>query len=195
MWLYLRNSVYLCIEKYVLIMNKSMYDSYMKMEMVPAGAILDHIVSKQQRTKTEIAALAGLIPQRLNDLIKGNRRFTPQVSIALEKALGIDQRGFFYLLQTNHDIYLAKRTEMDNRRTPNLRVLTKTTFWDVDVSKIDWLRAQQWALRRVLEYGNAEEIRELDRFYGHEALLSVLINPAGFRLYDQAKLNYERAMI
>ena len=195
MWLYLRNSVYLCIEKYVLIMNKSMYDSYMKMEMVPAGAILDHIVSKQQRTKTEIAALAGLIPQRLNDLIKGNRRFTPQVSIALEKALGIDQTGFFYLLQSNHDIYLAKRTEMDNRRTPNLRVLTKTTFWDVDVSKIDWLRAQQWALRRVLEYGNAEEIRELDRFYGHEALLSVLINPAGFRLYDQAKLNYERAMI
>lgn len=195
MWLYLRNSVYLCIEKYVLIMNKSMYDSYMKMEMVPAGAILDHIVSKQQRTKTEIAALSGLIPQRLNDLIKGNRRFTPQVSIALEKALGIDQTGFFYLLQSNHDIYLAKKTEMENRRTPNLRVLTKTTFWDVDVSKIDWLRAQQWALRRVLEYGNAEEIRELDRFYGHEALLTVLINPAGFRLYDQAKLNYERAMI
>ena len=142
-----------------------MYDSYMKMEMVPAGAILDHIVSKQQRTKTEIAALAGL------------------------------QTGFFYLLQSNHDIYLAKRAEMDNRRTPNLQVLTKTTFWDVDVSKIDWIRAQQWALRRVLEYGNAEEIRELDRFYGHEALMSVLNNPAGFRLYDQAKLNYERAMI
>ena len=178
-----------------MVMNKSMYDSYMKMEMVPAGAILDHIVSKQQRTKTEIAALAGLIPQRLNDLIKGNRRFTPQVSIALEKTLGIDQTGFFYLLQSNHDIYLAKRSEMDNRRTPNLQVLSKTTFWDVDVSKIDWIRAQQWALRRVLEYGNAEEIRELDRFYGHEALLSVLNNPVGFRLYDQAKLNYERAMI
>lgn len=172
-----------------------MYDSYMKMEMVPAGAILDHIVSKQQRTKTEIAALAGLIPQRLNDLIKGNRRFTPQVSIALEKTLGIDQTGFFYLLQSNHDIYLAKKAEMDNRRTPNLQVQTKTTFWDVDISKIDWIRAQQWALRRVLEYGNAEEIRELDRFYGHEALLSVLNNPTGFRLYDQAKLNYERAMI
>ena len=191
----MRDSVYLCGEKLVLIMNKSMYDSYMRMEMVPAGAILDHIVSKQQRTKTEISALAGLIPQRLNDLIKGNRRFTPQVSIALEKALGIDQTGFFYLLQSNHDIYLAKRSEKDNRRTPNLQVLTKTTFWDVDVSKIDWIRAQQWALRRVLEYGNAEEIRELDRFYGHEALLSVLNNPVGFRLYDQAKLNYERAMI
>ena len=176
-------------------MNKTMYDSYMKMEMVPAGAILEHIVSKQQRTKAEIAALSGLIPQRLNDLIKGNRRFTPQTSIAIEKVLGIDEPGFFYLLQSNHDIYLAKRAEMDQAKTPNLQILTKTTFWDVDVSKIDWVRARQWALRRVLEYGNAEEIRELDRFYGHEALMTVYNNPAGFRLYDQVKRNFERAKL
>lgn len=175
-------------------MNKSMYDAYMKMEMVPAGAILDHIVMKQKKTKTEIAALSGLIPQRLNDLIKGNRRFTPEVSIAIEKVLGIDKAGFFYLLQANHDIFLAKKAD-EERKTPNLQVLTKTTFWDVDMSKIDWSRAQQWALRRVLEYGNAEEIRELDRFYGHDALMSVFNNPSGFRLYDQVKLNFERAKI
>lgn len=176
-------------------MKKSEYDSYMKMERVPAGAILDHIVSKQQLKKTEIASLSGLIPQRLNDLIRGNRRFTPQISIAIERVLGIDKLGFFYLLQSNHDIYLAKMVENEKGKTPNLQVLTKTTFWDVDLSKIDWIRAKQWALRRVLEYGNPEEIQELERFYGHEALMSVYNNAAGFRLYDQVKKNFERAML
>ncbi len=173
-------------------MNRSDYEAYMKMEMVPAGAILDHIVMKQKRTKTEIAVLSGLIPQRLNDLIRGNRRFTPQVSLAIEKALGIEQPGFFYLLQANHDVFIAKSADIE-KKTPDMRILSRTTFWDVDLSRIDWIRAKQWAIRRVLEYGNAEEIRELDRFYGHDAMMSVYNNPSGFRLYDRVKHNFERA--
>ena len=104
MRLYLRNSAYLCIEKNVLIMNKSMYDSYMKMEMVPAGAILDHIVSKQQRTKTEIAALAGLIPQRLNDLIKG-----PFVFVHINKNNDVT----YYILTRDEVIELINTTDDD----------------------------------------------------------------------------------
>lgn len=156
------------------------------MQSVSAGAILDRIIRQQKRIKTEVAGAAQLIPQRLNDLIMGHRRFTPQNSLALEAALDIDIVGFFYLIQANHDIYLAKQ-EIAVHDTPALSLLTKTTFWDVDLQKIDWRKCRTWAIRRVLEYGNAEEIREMDRFYGHKAVEEVYQNPEGFRLYEQVK--------
>lgn len=154
------------------------------MQSVSAGAILDRIIRQQKRMKTEVAAAAQLIPQRLNDLIMGNRRFTPQNSLVLEAALDI--AVFFYLIQANHDIYLAKQ-EKAGQDTPTLSLLTKATFWDVDLQKIDWSKCRTWAIRRVLEYGNAEEIREMDRFYGHKAVMEVYQNPNGFRLYEQVK--------
>lgn len=162
------------------------YQHYIQMASVSAGAILDRLIRQQKRTKVEVAAAAQIIPQRLNDLIMGNRRFTPQTSLAMETALGIDITGFFYLLQANHDIYLAQK-ELASQPTPDLNVLTKTTFWDVDLKKIDWSRCKTWAISRVLEYGSAEEIREMDRFYGHEAVTAVLEQPNNFRLYDQVK--------
>ena len=165
---------------------------YTNMPMVPAGAILDRIIKQQNRVKAEVAASANLIPQRLNDLVMGNRRFTPHTSMALEASLHIEIPGFFYLIQANHDIYLAQKAIKDND-TPDLTVLTKTTFWDTDLSRIDWSRCKKWAIRRVLEYGNADEIREIDRFYGHEALMEVYSNPKEFRLYEQVKNNYQKA--
>lgn len=164
----------------------SIYKPYTKMQSVSAGAILDRIIRQQKRMKTEVAGAAQLIPQRLNDLIMGNRRFTPQNSMALEAALDIDIAGFFYLIQANHDIYLAKQ-EKAGQYTPTLSLLTKATFWDVDLQKIDWSKCRTWAIRRVLEYGNATEIREIDRFYGHKAVMEVYQNPNGFRLYEQVK--------
>ena len=75
-------------------MKNSEFNTYMNMPSVPAGVILDRIVRQQGRTKTEVGSAAQLIPQRLNDLIMGHRRFTPQNSIALENALGIEFTGF-----------------------------------------------------------------------------------------------------
>lgn len=173
-------------------MKKSEINTYMKMPSVPAGAILDRIVRQQRRTKTEVGSAAQLIPQRLNDLIMGHRRFTPQNSIALENALGIEFAGFFYLLQANHDIYMEKQMAA-KKATPNLQILTKTTFWDVDLSKIDWIKNKKWAIIRALEYGSAEEIREIDRFYGHDAIVEVYNNSCNFRLPDIAKHNFEEA--
>lgn len=168
--------------------------TYTDMPMVPAGAILDRIIKQQKRVKSEVAAASQLIPQRLNDLIMGNRRFTPKSSMALEAALGIETPGFFYLIQANHDIYEAQRAA-GHQQTPRLDILTKTTFWDTNLEKVDWARCKRWAIRRVLEYGTAEEIREIDRFYGHDALMEVFNHPEGFRLYDQVKSNLQEAGI
>ena len=164
------------------------------MRTVPAGIILERIISEQHRAKNEVAAAAQLVPQRINDLIRGRRRFTPKTSMALESALSIDIQGLFYLIQANHDVYLSTQ-EQNSANHPNLLILTKTTFWDVDLDKVDWSQCKKWAIRRVLEYGTPDEIRDIDRFYGHDAPLELFNNPQGFRLYDQVKQNYQKAAL
>ena len=157
-------------------------DIYLNMSSVPAGAILYRITQQKHMHQTTLAQKTGLIPQRINDLIMGRRRFTPQNSIILEQALDISLQGFFYKIQANHDIYQARLT--GNQPKPNLSQLSQTTFWDVDLSKIEWMKSKDWAIRRVLEYGTKDEIEELHRFYGHDAFAKIKDNPKGFMLYD-----------
>ena len=157
-------------------------DIYLNMSSVPAGAILYRITQQKHMHQTTLAQKTGLIPQRINDLIMGRRRFTPQNSIILEQALDISLQGFFYKIQANHDIYQAQLA--GNQPKPNLSLLSQTTFWDVDLSKIEWMKSKDWVIRRVLEYGTKEEIEELHRFYGHDAFAKIKDNPKGFMLYD-----------
>lgn len=162
-------------------------DIYLNMPSVPAGAILYRIVQQKHLHQNVLAQKTGLIPQRINDLIMGRRRFTPQKSFILEQALNISLQGFFYKIQANHDIYQAQLTS--GQPKPNLNKLTQTTFWDVDLKKLEWTKCQDWAIRRVLEYGTPEEIKELYRFYGHDAFVKIKENPKGFMLYDVALKN------
>lgn len=170
------------------------YSTYTRMTTVPAGIILDRIIHQQKKSKVDVASSAHMIPQRLNDLINGNRRFTPKNSMALEQSLGIDIAGFFYIIQAHHDIYTEQKNENSNNR-PDLTRLTKTTFWDVDLEKIDWTRCMNWAIRRVLEYGTPEEIQEIARFYGTAKVKEIYANPSNFRLYDRVKKNFEEIRI
>jgi plasmid maintenance system antidote protein VapI len=162
-------------------------DTYLNMSSVPAGAILYRIAQKKHIHQNTLAQKAGLIPQRINDLIMGRRRFTPQNSFVLEQALDINVHGFFYKIQANHDIYQAQLAYSQPK--PDISLLSQTTFWDVDLSKVEWMRCQDWAIRRVLEYGSRREIKELYRFYGHEAFAKIRNNPKGFMLYDVALKN------
>lgn len=162
-------------------------DTYLNMSSVPAGAILYRIAQQEHIHQTVLARKTGLIPQRINDLIMGRRRFTPQNSLLLEQALNIHSQGFFYKIQANHDIYQAQLNYSQPK--PDLDKLTQTTFWDVDLSRLEWKKCRDWAIRRVLEYGTKEEIEELYRFYGHDAFAKIKDNPKGFMLYDVALKN------
>lgn len=162
-------------------------DTYLNMSSVPAGAILYRIAQQEHISQTTLAQKTKMIPQRINDLIMGRRRFTPQNSFMLEQALGIVSQGFFYKIQANHDIYQAQLA--DNQPKPDLNILTTTTFWDVDLSKLEWMKCQDWAIRRVLEYGSKEEIEELYRFYGRDAFERIKENNKGFMLYEVALEN------
>ena len=151
---------------------------------------MDRIIHQQKRTKVDVASSAHMIPQRLNDLIKGTRRFTPKNSMALEHCLNINIAGFFYIIQAKHDIYEEQRN-VNLSSTPDLSKLTKTTFWDVEIDKIDWTKCAAWAIRRVLEYGNLDEIREMKKFYGIKKVNEIYSNPNNFRLYDKVQNKYK----
>ncbi|MBR5973454.1 MAG: XRE family transcriptional regulator [Paludibacteraceae bacterium] len=163
------------------------YSAYTNISSVPAGAILDRIIRQQKRTKVDVASSAHMIPQRLNDLIKGTRRFTPKNSMDLEHSLNIGIAGFFYMIQAKHDIY-EEQKKVNMLSTPDLSKLTKTTFWDVDINKIDWTKCATWAISRVLEYGNSDEIKEIKKFYGIKKVNEIYSNPKNFRLYDKVQV-------
>lgn len=43
---------------------------------------------------------------------------------------------------------------------------SRATFWDTDISKIDWLRHADFVIERVFGYGTAEEQEYLLNLYG-----------------------------
>lgn len=144
------------------------------MPAVPAGAILNRILQKEQFSQKEIAIKTTIYPQRINDLIKGGRKFTPELSSRLEHALGISTPGYFYRIQTNHDIY-CYLDEQERRHSPDLSKFRKALFWEIDaVKKINWIKRANWVIQRSFEYGNQQEIDEVIRFYGRERVAEVL---------------------
>jgi len=150
-----------------------MYEQYLSMPAVPAGTILKRILQKENLSQKEIAGKTAIYPQRINDLINGKRKFTPELSFRLSKALGLSTLGFFYLIQTNHDIYCCE-DEQEKKHTPDLTKLKRALFWDSEMKKINWKRSAYHIIKRVFEYGNEIEIDEIVKFYGREKVTESL---------------------
>lgn len=163
-------------------MTKQDYNRYIRMQSVPAGAILNHLINHQQKNKSEIARQSNLIPQRLNDLINGTRRFTVKTSLQLEKTLEIKFKGFFYIHQAQHDIYVAEKNK--KVQLPNISVLTQTTFWDTKIEELDFDKSYKFVISRVLEYGNDDEFNTIVDFYGKNKVMEVAEEKKLFRIYD-----------
>lgn len=150
-----------------------MYEQYLSMPAVPAGAILKRILQKKQLSQKEIAERSAIYPQRINDLISGKRKFTPELSARLERALGISTQGYFYRIQTNHDIY-SYQDEQERKQTPDLSKINKVLFWDAKIEKINWVRSAYSIIKRAFEYGDKIEIKEIIKFYGRKKVIDAL---------------------
>lgn len=150
-----------------------MYKKYLSMPAVPAGKILERILSQKKMSQRQLALSANEYPQRIGDLISGKRRFTLKSSFAIEKALSIDIDGFFYLLQTGHDIYIY-REKQELLIHPDLSKFSKALFWDTKIELMNWIRGKEWIIQRVFSYGNRDEIKEVIKFYGTSTIKSVL---------------------
>ena len=151
-----------------------MYEQYLSMSAIPAGAILKRILQKEHLSQKDIAKKSAIYPQRISDLINGKRKFTPELSFRLEKVLDIYTVGYFYRIQTNHDIY-QYQDEQERKLTPDLSKIHKRLFWEAaSLDKINWIKNANWIIQRAFEYGNKQEIEEIIRFYGREKIIQIL---------------------
>lgn len=155
---------------------------------LPAGAVLAHIAGHLGMTQQQLAEKTGLLPQRINDYIKSRRRISPEASLRLEKALGIDISGYFYLLQANHDIHIANLAG-SHGSTPDLSQIRKAIFWDTDINTLDWESNSAFIIRRIIEYGDNNAIKEAIRFYGKSTISKTLDTISDTRLEDRRKAN------
>ena len=150
-----------------------MYERYLTYHHIPCGAVLDRIRSKEHLTQRELASRSEIPYQRINDFIANRRRISPENSLKLEKALGVDYQCFFYQLQTNYEIFLAT-SHLSEQATPDKSKYRKALFWDTDFDTLDWQHNSEWIIQRVFEYGNESEIKETIRFYGKKRIANVL---------------------
>ncbi|MBP5796852.1 MAG: helix-turn-helix transcriptional regulator [Bacteroidales bacterium] len=150
-----------------------MYEQYLKYNHIPCGAVIDRIRIKKHLSQRELAERSNIIYQRINDFITGRRKISPEQSLLLERALGIEIQCFFYQVQSNHEIYTAINRIAQSAH-PDLSKYRKALFWDTTFDTIEWQRNAAWVIRRVFEYGNAKEIRETIRYYGRERIRGTL---------------------
>lgn len=106
------------------------------------------------------------------------------------QALSIGTKGFFYIIQANHDIYDALGTY--DTPTPDITKIKKSIFWDSDISSIDWNANRKAIIRRIFEYGDESAITEIIRFYGNEIVTATLASISDPRLQERRAHNMEK---
>ena len=149
----------------------NMYEGYLNISNVPSGAILYRILKKEKMSQIQLAHCTGIPAQKINDLIAGRRRFTPKIALQIGDQLPIENKGFFYIIQCNHDIYIAQR-EADHKPLPE--GFRQALFWDVNFADLDLNRNKNFIIQRVFEYGTDNEIRLTISLYGKDEISSIL---------------------
>lgn len=141
-----------------------MYEQYLKYDSIPAGSVLQRILKKENVSQKKLSDLTGIITQRINDLVKGKRRFTVEISAILARFLPVPDPGYFYRLQCNHDIFTYIESHMS--RPMDRSGFRDVLFWDIDATTLDWEKHKHWIIRRVFEYGNDAEVKRIIEHYG-----------------------------
>lgn len=170
-----------------------MYEEYITAQSTPAGKVLEHILRRANVSQKELALRSGIYPQRIHDLIKGIRRFTIPYSLNIEKALNIGIEGYFYKIQANYEIYQFI-THEELKQHPDLSQFSNALFWDTKVDKINWIRNKKWVIKRVFEYGNEQEIKEIIRFYGKDVIKKIFPQIKNAWKKEDRDANYKKYM-
>ncbi len=142
-----------------------------KFKGIHPGIILARELKKRGLSQRPFALSLGEHPQTINAITKAKRNLPTSIALKIEEKLGMEE-GTLALLQTYFDI----QTEKSKIKpiTPNLSLIRKSVFWDTDISQIDWDKQKNAVIRRIMERGNALEIKEIKRFYGAAIITEVL---------------------
>ena len=84
---------------------------------VHPGETLNEELKERGIKQKDLAAKIGILPSHLNELIKGKRSFTVEISMALEKELGIPY-DFWMRLQYGyeHDLLVIAQREIEHQQ-------------------------------------------------------------------------------
>ncbi|MEQ7801811.1 plasmid maintenance system antidote protein [Pedobacter sp. ASV1-7] len=142
-----------------------------KYKGIHPGLILDRELKKRNLKKGPFALSLPEYPQTINEITKGRRGLTPEISLKIDRALGFEE-GTMFLLQAYYAIKLEQQKDQFKLR-PDLHVIRKILFWDTDISKIDWQKQYRSVIQRIFERGNDQEKKEILNFYGEEKVKEV----------------------
>lgn len=147
-----------------------------KFKGIHPGIILARELKKRGIAQRPFALSIGEHPQTINALTKAKRNLPTSIALKIEEKLGLEE-GTLALLQTYFDI----QTEKSKIKpiTPNLSIIRKSVFWDTDISQIDWDKQKNAVIRRIMERGNALEIKEIKHFYGAAIIQAALKKSTG----------------
>lgn len=134
------------------------------------GFYLEREFRKRKIAQGKFAISIGEYPQTLSTILKGKRRMNIPLSLKIEKELGLPE-GFLMTLQVYCDI---REEQLASQKKPDLTKFSKSTFWDTDIHKIDWIKMKRAVIERVLKLGDKEEKREIEKYYGRDEIKKVL---------------------
>lgn len=140
-----------------------MNNQFQKYKGIHPGIILDRELRKRSIKKRPFALSLSEHPQTFNAITKGKRSLNTSLALKIERELKLEE-GTLVFLQAWYDI--KKEKDKENKNTPDILKLRKTLFWDTDINQIDWEKQYKAVIQRVYERGNANEQKEISRFYG-----------------------------
>jgi len=135
------------------------------------GIILERELKKRELPKSRFALSVNEYPQTLVSITKGKRSMNTALALKIEHTLGLEE-GFFMILQVYYEIEQEKRKQQTLK--PDLSILRPVVFWDTDITKINWEKQKIAVVNRIFERGNAQEKKEITRFYGKEIVSALL---------------------
>jgi antitoxin HigA-1 len=141
-----------------------------KYKGVHPGMILERELKKKNLKQAPFALSLQVYPQTLNAITKGKRAITPELSLKIDRALGLEE-GTMHILQAYYEI---QKVKLEKSRRPDLSIIRRVLFWDTDIDKIDWDQQYKSVIKRVFERGNLQEKEEIIRFYGKEKVKEII---------------------
>ena len=136
------------------------------------GLFIKRELNSRKLKSGAFAETIGEHPQTLSAIIRGRRSMNTSLSLRIEQALGLEE-GFLMTLQVFYDIAEEKR-HLSEQYRPDMSKLRPALFWDASLDKIDFKEHRRYVINRVFERGTEEEIQEIIRFYGREAILDCI---------------------
>ncbi len=129
------------------------------------GQALERILKEKGIKKSAFAMQIGEYPAIISEICRMKRGVSASLSIKFEDYLNTEE-GYFMVLQAYYETKMARQKISTGAPKPDMEIIRKSLFWDIDLTKLDFQLRKRFVIKRVFERGNDQEIGEIISFYG-----------------------------